>query len=387
MKQVFLIFILLAGMWGCGIFDYPESTPISELPPSRIDDPLKENPTKPDTSIIIPKDPTDTGSKDTIKVPPTKPDTTKKPDNPTPPPTLYQKLDNFIRNNSSNYDNNIMVFIHNGDSLVYSYKQGIYSEDNALRIASSSKWLTAAVIMSLVDEKKLKLDDKIGGYLPIFSKYGKGDITIRQLFGHTSGIITDSPFDERDNITLEAAVDSIAIYTQLLFPPGKAVLYGSTAYKIAARIAEVVEAKTWKTIFEERIANKCEMKNVVFNPNAPMNPHAGAGAVCSLNEYVKFLAMIHAKGVYKGTRVLSEASINEMEKDQTGSMNRLYGLGLWRYNYSSGTAIEVSSPSALGVHPWVNRNKGYFGIIFTQAGFDKTYQSNLAFRELVQNNL
>jgi hypothetical protein len=39
----------------------------------------------------------------------------------------------------------------------------------------------------------------------------------------------------------------------------------------------------------------------------------------------------------------------------------------------------------MGVHPWINKEKKYFGIIFTQAGYDKTYDTNLSFRALVQS--
>lgn len=363
---------------GCGVFDYTPTPTISMDSTNRIKDPL--SPSKPST----PNDTTKGQKSDTIKIviPPQK-DTIKTPIIP-PVKNLYTILDEFLINNSYKYDNNIMVFIHNGDSAVYTYRQGKYEADNVLPIASSTKWITAAVIMSLVDQKKLSLNDNIGKYLPIYNQYGKGEITIKQLFSHTSGIVSDSPFDERGEINLKASVDSIAIYTQLLFPPGKGVKYGSCAYKIAARIAEIIEGKDWKSIFEERIANKCEMKNVVFSPLSPQNPHTGAGIFCSLNQYVKFLAMIHNRGLYKGVRVLSEEAIKEMEKDQSNNLNALYGLGLWRYQINNGLATEVSSPSAMGVHPWVNRDKRYFGIIFTQAGFDKTYDTNLAFRSLVQ---
>lgn len=355
---------------GCGVFDYPESHSISLDSTYRIKNPLIIPPrTTPKDSLGIPPNPQNPNQKDTNVI----------------TNSFYKTLDNFLQANSYKYDKNILVFIHNKDSLLYTYKEGIYNSEDFLPIASSTKWLTSAVILSLVDDKKLNLDDKIGQYIPIFNQYNKGEITIRQIFSHTSGIVIDSPFDERSDLTLKASVDSIAVFTKPLFSPGQSALYGSSAYKIAARIAEIVDNKPWQIIFEERIAKKCNMNNVVFSPSHPQNPHTGAGVVCSLSEYVKFLYMLNNNGYYNGVKVLSENAINEMGKDQTKNINPFYGLGVWRYQIKDGKASELSSPSAMGVHPWINKEKKYFGIIFTQAGYDKTYDTNLSFRALVQS--
>lgn len=315
-------------------------------------------------------------------------------DTTTPKPSPKEKVqrsiplfDDFLNTNSPQYNNNVLAYICN-DTMFYSYQRGQYSANDILPIASATKWLTASVIMSLVDSQKLSLDDNIGKYLPIFNQYGKGNITIRQIFSHTSGLPIDTPYDDRGGISLQAAVDSIAIYTNLLFAPGTQAQYGSSAYKVAARIAEVVEGKLWQQIFEERIANKCEMSNTSYsNFINSTNPHAGAGVRSTMNDYIKFLTMINNFGLYKGARVLSETAVKTMELDQSGGVNSFYGLGVWRYQIVAGAAKEVSSPSAMGIHPWINRDKKYFGIIFTQAGFDKTINTNLNFRSLVQNTL
>ena len=55
-----------------------------------------------------------------------------------------------------------------------------YTPDTKQPIASCSKWLSAALVMTFVDEGKLKLDDTVGKYLPVLTKSGKGGITIEQ---------------------------------------------------------------------------------------------------------------------------------------------------------------------------------------------------------------
>jgi len=82
---------------------------------------------------------------------------------------------------------------------VYSKGFGNYSADSRLLIASCSKWLSAGLIMKLVDEGSLQLSDTLGKFLPLFTQYGKGNITMAQLFSHTSGFPGDAPQGYENN--------------------------------------------------------------------------------------------------------------------------------------------------------------------------------------------
>ncbi|MCF0069295.1 beta-lactamase family protein [Dyadobacter sp. CY261] len=292
----------------------------------------------------------------------------------------------FLRSHAKDYDNDLMVYIGRRDTTEYCFRQGQYNADTKLPIMSASKAVTASVIMSIIESGKLKLDDKVSKYVPSFNNEKK-DITLRQLMSHTSGIVVESRFDSRSDLTLAQNVDSIALRTALLFTPGKQALYGSVAFAVASRMAEVVEKKPWAQIFQERIGSKVGMKDVVYSPNHPANPETGYGIVCSMNEYLRFLTMIYNKGTYNGVRVLKEESIALMEQDNTNKVDPTYGLGLFRYEIQNGVATEVACLSAKGIHAWINRSKNYYGLIFTQAGFEKTILTNLAFRDLVRQKL
>jgi CubicO group peptidase (beta-lactamase class C family) len=294
---------------------------------------------------------------------------------------------NFLKSHGGNYDNSVMMYLGRSDSTVYCYRQGKYNSDTQLPIMSATKLVTATVLMTLVEEGKLKLDDQVSKYLISFRSSEKHNITLRQLLTHTSGIIGDSPFDHRSNMTLAEAVDSIGIRTKLLFVPGTRSTYGSASFKVASRVAEVVEMKPWAQIFQERVGSKCGLEKVVYSPSYPLNPATGSGIVCSMNEYLRFLMMMYNKGSYNGIRVLKKNSVEEMEKDNTNGIDPTYGLGLFRAEIVNDVSKEVACLSAAGVHGWINREKNYYGLIFTQAGFDKTIETNLEFRQLVRSQL
>ena len=59
--------------------------------------------------------------------------------------------------------------------------------DTVFELASVTKQFTAAAIMVLVEEDKIKLEDSISQYLPDSPEHWKG-ITVRHLLTHTAGL-------------------------------------------------------------------------------------------------------------------------------------------------------------------------------------------------------
>src|SRR5262245_23192426 len=75
-----------------------------------------------------------------------------------------------------------VLIVHDGQQ-VYWKQFGRWPKDNRVAIASATKWLSGAVIMSLVDSGTLSLDDRASKYLPYMTGE-KAAITIRQMMSH-----------------------------------------------------------------------------------------------------------------------------------------------------------------------------------------------------------
>ena len=291
--------------------------------------------------------------------------------------------------------------------MVYSKNWGTFTENTLQPVASASKWLSAGVIMSLVDEGKLSLNDTLGKFLPLFTKNKKGNITIRQCFSHTSGYPGDSPegFESRKDLSLAQAVDSLAEKTKVLYAPGKSFYYGGVGMQIAGRVAEVVSGKVWQTLFDERVATPCNLGAIY---SSVKNPLIAGGAITTPRSYLNFLEMIVNKGTFNGKRVLSENAISEMLKDQTNGAviayspyaggnlyspydNKVirYGIGNWRDVVVPATdeAEESSSPGLFGTHPWRGSKHNVAGIIFTYSDYLTVRSENLKIRQLVREQL
>jgi len=98
--------------------------------------------------------------------------------------------------------NGSLLILKDGQKLHELYA-GNYNPNTLRLIASSSKWLSAIVIMSLVDEGLMSLDDPVSHYFPQYYTGLKGTITIRQMFSHTSGLPGEENSDvlSANNIT------------------------------------------------------------------------------------------------------------------------------------------------------------------------------------------
>lgn len=199
------------------------------------------------------------------------------------------------------------LIIVKDDATVFEHYFGTYTKDTVVPIASASKWLSGATIMSLVDAKTLDLDAPIGNMLPEFAadKVGatKAGLTVRQLFSHTSGYADEPAGAQRPGITMEKAAQ-LAAGEKLLFTPGTSFRYGGVGMQVAAHIAETVTGKPWRDVFAEKIATPLGMDSTQYGRlGVGRNPNVAGGASSSAPEYMRFLRMILNKGEVDGVRV------------------------------------------------------------------------------------
>lgn len=258
--------------------------------------------------------------------------------------------------------------------VVYEKYFGSYGPETQVPIASSSKWMSAATMMTLVDEGKIGLDDPASKYFPAYTG-DKARMTLRQMFSHSSGLV-DFPGAWDYATTPAAYAEKIGREGIMEAKPGTEVRYASASMQVVGAIAEQVSGKKWNDLFLERIATPCGMTQTTYvRQEANTNPLLAGGAFSTMPDYAKYMDMITHKGVCNGKRVLSEKAVAEMQKDQTGAMplkrasnDRMgreshYGLGEWiDVQAADGRTIQVSSPGAFGFRPWIDLDRNLYGV-------------------------
>jgi D-alanyl-D-alanine carboxypeptidase len=140
-------------------------------------------------------------------------------------------------------------------------------------IGSISKQFTAAMILLLQQDGKLKVDDRVGKYLPELTR--ANEATIRQVLSMTSGYQDFWPEDyvmtSMMKPTNPQGILDVWGKKPLDFEPGTEWQYSNTNYVIAGRIAEIVGGKPLIEQLQERIFKPLKMTGV-FNSDASRLP-------------------------------------------------------------------------------------------------------------------
>ena len=270
--------------------------------------------------------------------------------------------------------------------LLYEQSFGTFTPTTQVPIASATKTLSAAVLMSLVDDGLLGLDDRVGLYLPEWNTGLKALITLRMCFTHTSGMQANDPVVMDDTITLRQAAAQLAT-KPLQYVPGTRFLYGSLSMHVAGAVCEVVTGQSWAVLFAQRVANPLQLVATDYNGfGVTPNPRIDGSAQSTLRDYARFVGMLRDGGVWNGVQVLSAQSVDTMLTAQTVGIPILgtphpyeapYGIGIWiDRRDSQGRTLFASGVGAFGFAGWVDRAHGMSGT------FSIEYLNQLSYPDL-----
>jgi CubicO group peptidase (beta-lactamase class C family) len=297
-------------------------------------------------------------------------------------------------------------------------------KDAVFRIASMTKPITAVGLMILADEGKLKVTDEVQKYLPEFRnqwliaeraadrlvlKKPARPITLHDLLTHTAGLADYPPgwdlYRKRDRTLAEG---TLAVSQRPLeFEPGSRWAYCNSGIDTLGRIIEVVSGKDYETFLDQRIFTPLRMKDTTFRPNQEQrrrlaelydskegkltpteNPLIGraekarhpipAGGLYSTGaDMARFYRMMLNGGALDGERILTEQTVREMTRVQTGDLKcgftpgTSFGLGFAVVRDPEGVTAMLSPGSfghggAFGTQSWADPKRDLFVILLIQ---------------------
>jgi CubicO group peptidase (beta-lactamase class C family) len=270
-----------------------------------------------------------------------------------------------------------VLFVARDGRTLHRLTVGDTTARTVMPIASASKWLTSAMLMTFVDEGKLALDDPVRDHLPAFDG-AKSDITVRQLLSHTTGL-PSAGCEGDPSTTMKRCVASIAAGGDPTTTPGTEFHYSGVGFAVAGRLVQRLAGTSFERAFQDRIAEPLGMTHTRFDGTSrphSRNPSPAASVTSTVDDYTRFLRMLAAGGTVDGEQLLSPESVAEIEKDQVRGLDTradgavqitgipTYGLGVWRDDVAADDSIEVVSGSgALGFYPWIDRVHGTYGIV------------------------
>lgn len=249
--------------------------------------------------------------------------------------------------------------------------------DMTLRIGSVTKQFTAAAILMLAEEGKLRLDDDITAYLPGYPTHGE-KITVEHLLTHTSGIPSytgKTDFNASRHLDATPA-QLIEVFKNdpLEFKPGTRWKYNNSGYLLLGAIIEKISGMPYGDFIQQRIFTplgmahsayegrearkldyaaghaEAERKIVPSSPLSPSKSYAGGALASTADDLARWDAAIAAGKLLKPAswqRAFTEYKL----ADGRGSG---YGYG-WEIGKLQGLDMAAHGGSTNGFSTYVLR--------------------------------
>ena len=320
-----------------------------------------------------------------------------------------------------------LLLAHKGE-VIFKEAFGNLAVDQKVLMASSSKPVTATVVMILVDQGKLRLDDPVEKYLPEFKgitikgKTPTQPPTVRHILCNMSGLPGDflaesllkrmrkgagkAQDDNRSNEIEKgnsgtrfpssmnrSLADSVRELAKggLATEPGAEFHYCTMGFNVAARVAEVAAGRPFEELSRTALFEPIGMNNTRYTPfglqalrPGPTLPNgesrfimAGGGMSSTLDDFAAFYQMHANGGTYRQRRVLSEQAVAAMHTRQaklellmSGPYGNDYGLAFFLDRLKDkGQARAMTHPGLFGTTPWLDLDRELVGVFFVQSNF------------------
>ena len=258
----------------------------------------------------------------------------------------------------------IAVAIVKDDKIVYEKGYGVSSlntnkkvdENTLFGIASNSKAFTVAAIGILVDEGKLKLEDKVTDYIPEFKMYDPyvtAEFTIRDLLTHRSGLGLGAgdlmDFPDSTDFTMKDVIHNLRYFKPVSSFRSK-FDYDNQLYKVAGEVIARVSGMSWEDFIETRIMKPLHMdhssasyqrlkdRSNVIDAHSPVD-----GKVIVIPRYLTITGNA-AGGIYSSVADLSKWVIMQMNNGRYDTDKHLFSEG-----YSLADVVAANYPSARAI--------------------------------------
>ncbi|HEY1487132.1 MAG TPA: serine hydrolase domain-containing protein, partial [Micromonosporaceae bacterium] len=249
----------------------------------------------------------------------------------------------------------LAVAVHRADRPTWTFEVGSSGTDRVLdsatqfRLGSVTKTFTAILVMQCRDDGLIDLDDRIDKHLEMRAY---GDMTIRRLLSHTSGLQREPYGDVWDSLVapeVKELIDQIDLAERVL-ANGRRWHYSNLAFSLLGHMVAKLRGGTWAEILVDRILTPLDLSSITVDPTeraatgylveaytdhawpeAPMDTNAVGpagqlwGSATDLARWAGFLA--DPDTVDPDGRVIAPATLDEMRWPQTTIAEDVWPLG------------------------------------------------------------
>lgn len=191
----------------------------------------------------------------------------------------YENLNKFLKYIENNNLGVGSVSICKNNKVIYNKNFGQkniknlkFNNNTKYHVGSVTKMITATLIFKLIENKQLKLEDKLSDFYPQIPN--SEIITIKNLLEHSSGlgsyVVKDGDVWVTKKVP-ENEIFDLIIKQGVNFQPNEQIKYSNSAYYLLTKILEQKYSKSYDKIFSEEIAKPLNLKNTFSIKSNPKN--------------------------------------------------------------------------------------------------------------------
>ncbi len=235
-------------------------------------------------------------------------------------------------------------------------------ENTLFGIASNSKAFTAATLGILVDEGKLKWDDRVIDYIPEFRMYNAyvtEEFTIKDLLTHRSGLglgAGDLMFwPGQNSFTMIDIIHNLR-YLKPVSGFRTKYDYDNLLYMVAGEVVARVSGKPWEEFVEERIMRPLGMNksassfNRLKDKSNVIAAHAVVDGKVKVIDRDRFEFGNSAGGINSSISELSKWVIMQLQHGKYGDRKQLFSDDVHEEMWTPHTIIPIRSPGIYNTH-------------------------------------
>lgn len=313
-------------------------------------------------------------------------------------------------------DNNFRgnIYIVQNDRVLFEKENGFADLANEIpntietkfASASAGKVFVAVRILQLIEQGKIKFDDRLGKLLDMGLNNIDKDVTVKQLLTHTSGVpdyFDESVMDEYEDLWKDypnykirhnSDLLPLFIHKPMMYPKGDKFQYNNSGYVLLAMIIEKITGMEFDQYLKTHVFDACGMKSTGYYEMDRLPARcANSYIYCSdTNSYRTNIFSVDAKGTGAGGafvtvkdvikfwtnllngNLISKALVSDMLNKQSGdgidAEEGYYGYGVWIIDNPNGedyAYFQGCDPGVSFISEY-NPNNGVISVLVSNYG-------------------
>ncbi len=297
---------------------------------------------------------------------------------------LDQALQDMLdREAARRHTHSVLIGVQSGDRQIsFEGAAGHATADQPFFMASITKMFAATVLMQLVDERRIKLDDRVASHLPHVDLFGvhvvggtdyADYLTLRHLLHQTSGLadyyeggVADDVKQNRDHrYDLDDVLAASRNLKPMAAPDSGKSHYSDTNFQLLGAVIETVTQTDLQSAFSARIFEPAGMVDTFIFDHATSHEHpqpvplsnrdqrldvplimssmgADGGGVWTLTDGLRFLRAFFGGALFDASNLALMTPWNDL------FFPFQYGYGLMRYKLPRWTNLFRETPEFIG---------------------------------------